>query len=79
MKFDEETLIELEDYINALSENVGLSPETEIDVYRAIARQRRKLKNQSPPDVSNWMECVEVQGKLIANGKNMVSWRTNTH
>lgn len=36
MELDETTLIEIQDYINALDEKVGLKPETVEDVREAI-------------------------------------------
>lgn len=45
MNFDEETLIEIEDYIQALDEQVGLKPETILDINRAITKQRKLVKN----------------------------------
>lgn len=51
MKFDEETLIEIEDYIQALDEQVGLKPETVIDINKAIGKQRGLVKKLAIPDV----------------------------
>lgn len=45
MKFDEETLIEIEDYIQALDEQVGLKPETMLDISSAISKERELVKN----------------------------------
>lgn len=45
MKLDETTLIEIQDYIDALDEKVGLKPETVEDVRKAIDRYRTELKN----------------------------------
>lgn len=42
MNFNKETLVEIEDYINALDERVGLKPETLKDVRRAISEQEKK-------------------------------------
>lgn len=45
MKLDETTLIEIQDYINALDEKVSLKPETMEDVRKAIDKHRTELKN----------------------------------
>ena len=45
MNFDEETLIEIEEYIQALDEQVGLKPETILDINKAITNQRKLVKN----------------------------------
>lgn len=45
MKLDETTLIEIQDYIAALDEKVGLKPETVEDVRKAIDKHRTELKN----------------------------------
>lgn len=45
MKFDEETLMEIEDYIQALDEQIGLKSETMQDIEKAINKQKNKLKN----------------------------------
>lgn len=42
MNLDETTLIEIQDYINALEEQVGLESETVKDIQRAISRYRTK-------------------------------------
>ena len=39
-----ETLSELEDYIEQLEENVGLTTETYLEVKKAISKERDKLK-----------------------------------
>lgn len=44
MILDEETLLEIEDYINHLEEVFGLKPETMEDFSKAISQQR-KLNN----------------------------------
>jgi len=44
MNFDEETLMEIEDYIQALDENVGLKVETIQDIAQAISEQRGLVK-----------------------------------
>ncbi len=38
-----ESLDELDDYINQLEENIGLTPKTAIEVYSAIDKQRKKI------------------------------------
>ena len=45
MNIDETTLIEIQDYINALDEKVGLKPETMADVRNALSKHKTKLKN----------------------------------
>lgn len=45
MNIDETTLIEIQDYINALDEKVGLKPETMADVRKAISKHKSELKN----------------------------------
>ena len=45
MNIDETTLIEIQDYINALDEKVGLKPETMADVRNAISKHKYELKN----------------------------------
>lgn len=45
MEIDETTLIEIQDYINALDEKVGLQPETMADVRKAISRHKAYLKS----------------------------------
>jgi hypothetical protein len=51
MIFDEVTLIEIEDYIQALDENVGLNPETIQDIAQAIFKQRKLIKKLTILDV----------------------------
>lgn len=45
IELDETTLIEIQDYINALDEKVGLKPETVEDVREAINKHRTEFKN----------------------------------
>lgn len=45
MKLDDTTLIEIQDYINALDEKVGLKAETVEDIRKAINKHRTELKN----------------------------------
>ena len=45
MNLDKTTLIEIQDYINALDERVGLKPETVEDVRNAIDKHKAELKN----------------------------------
>ena len=47
MIFDKETIIEIEDYIQALDENVGLKIETIRDIAQALNKQRKLFKNCS--------------------------------
>ena len=51
MNIDETTLIEIQDYINALDEKVGLKPETMADVRNAISKHKSELKNLRLGDV----------------------------
>jgi hypothetical protein len=44
MKLDYETLIEIEDYIEQLNEDVGLSSDTIDDIRKAIIKYKRKNK-----------------------------------
>jgi len=44
MNLDEETLMEIEDYVKYLDEKIGLKPETMIDVEKAINKYRLELK-----------------------------------
>lgn len=53
MNFDEVTLIEIEDYIQALDENVGLKVETIQDIAQAISKQRGLVKKLTIPVVIN--------------------------
>jgi hypothetical protein len=66
MNFDEETLLEIEDYINALDDNVGLMPGTLTDILNAINLQRKKLKTLTIPDVSKVKRevCLEKRKRL---------------
>ena len=65
MKFDEETLIEIEDYINALDESVGLESPTLIDIDKAIAKKRKELKKLTIQNVSlcAFSNCLEPVAK----------------
>jgi ribosomal protein L7/L12 len=51
MNFDEITLIEIEDYIQALDESVGLKVETIEDIRQTISKQRGLVKKLTIPDV----------------------------
>ena len=44
IKFDIETLIEIEDYIEQLNNDVGLKIETLLDVKRAICKAKNQIK-----------------------------------
>ena len=68
MNFDEVTLIEIEDYIQALDENVGLKVETIQDIAQAISKQRGLVKKLTIPDVvgrSEQLFCDCSQGKGV--------------
>jgi hypothetical protein len=56
MKLDETTLIEIQDYIDALDEKVGLKPETLEDVRTAIDKHKTELKELRIADVSRRSE-----------------------
>ena len=64
MNFDKETLIEIEDYIQALDEQVGLKPETILDINRAITKQRKLVKNINYDTVLEVVNCA-VCGKEL--------------
>jgi len=69
MNIDETTLIEIQDYINALDEKVGLKPETMADVRNAISKHKYELKNLRLADVVGQSEqfmCYEYD----LNGKS---------
>jgi hypothetical protein len=53
MKLDEKTLIEIEDYIQALDENVGLKIATIKDISQALNKHRGLRKKLIIPVVSN--------------------------
>lgn len=68
MNFDEETLIEIEDYINALHEQVGLGMNTRADIDKAIGKKRKELKNLTIPVVSDstldeLVQCADCNHK----------------
>ena len=63
MNFDEVTLIEIEDYIQALDENVGLKVETIQDIAQAISKQRGLVKKLTIPDVVGRSEQLCHCGK----------------
>ena len=44
MNIDEQTLVEIEDYVKYLEEKFGLKPETMDDISKAISIQRSELK-----------------------------------
>jgi hypothetical protein len=57
MNFDKETLIEIEDYIQALDESVGLKVETIQDIAQAINKQRGLVKKLTIPVVVKSFIC----------------------
>jgi hypothetical protein len=69
MKLDETTLIEIQDYINALDEKVGLKPETMEDVRKAIDKHLTELKNFRLVAVSGRSELL-VCGNCFNNHTN---------
>lgn len=68
MKLDETTLIEIQDYIDALDEKVGLKLETVEDVRKAIDRHRTELKNLRLVAVSGQV-CTCTTAKEIGYPK----------
>ena len=77
MKFDEETLIEIENYIQVLDEQVGLKPETVRDIEKAINKQKCKLKNCSiPPDIKS---LSDLDGKTIPVRFTVTKRHPNIH
>ncbi len=64
MNFDEETLMEIEDYIEALDENVGLKVETVQDIAQAINKQRGLVKKINYEPMLDAVNC-EVCGKEL--------------
>lgn len=63
MILDEVDLMELEDFINHLDETVGLSPETLLDVQKAISKRRSQFKKLSKSDVSQDSEQLPPHAK----------------
>lgn len=61
MNLDETTLIEIQDYINALDEKVGLKPETVEDIRSAIDKYRTELKNLYLVAVSKSLPSVPCE------------------
>ncbi len=59
MNIDEETLLEIEDYISALDEGFGLTAETMADIRKAI--QKRRVELQSC-DVCGSEDITEYSG-----------------
>ena len=72
MKFDEETLIEIEDYIQALDENVGLKVETVQDIAQAITKQRKLVKKINYDTVLDAVNCEVCGTKLSEQEKGRV-------
>ena len=71
MNFDEVTLIEIEDYIQALDENVGLKVETIQDIACAISKQRGLVKKLTIPAVvgqSEQLPCNHVEKLMQGDG-----------
>jgi len=48
IEFDQELLIEIQDYINELEEQVGLRPETMKDIEMAISNKMKELNKPAP-------------------------------
>ena len=61
MIFDETTLLEIEDYIQALDENVGLKIETIKDIAQAISKQRGLIKKLNIIKI----ECMKSKAELL--------------
>lgn len=81
MRLDEETLIEIDDYIEHLSETVGLSPDTVLDVKRAIEKYKRDnsknstimVKITSYPPLDTWaFYCYGQEFEVIDRGTHYV-------
>jgi hypothetical protein len=66
MNFDKETLIEIEDYIQALDEKVGLKVETIQDIAQAITKQRGLVKKLTIPDVVCSYLVLDETNKVVA-------------
>ena len=66
MNIDETTLIEIQDYINALDEKVGLKPETMADVRNAISKHKYELKNLRLADVVGQSEQLKPNGSYYS-------------
>lgn len=66
MELDETTLIEIQDYINALDDRVGLKPETIEDVRNAIDKHKSELKNLRLVAVSKSLPSDIEVGKAIS-------------
>lgn len=49
MRIDETTLIEIQDYINELDKQVGLSNETLDEIKIAISKHKKNLKSKYKP------------------------------
>ena len=65
MKLDETTLIEIQDYINALDEKVGLKSETVEDIQNAINKHKSELKNLR--DVINRRDQLILFAQFVQN------------
>lgn len=76
MNFDEETLIEIEDYIQALDEQVGLKPETILDINRAITKQWKLVKNINYDTVLDAVCCPKC-GKDEVETNSKGNWCIN--
>lgn len=68
MNLDEETLMEIEDYIKHLDEKIGLKAETMLDVEKAINRCRSELKNLHKANVIKSV-CEEHEWKYSNDGE----------
>ena len=68
MNIDETTLIEIQDYINALDEKVGLKPETMADVRNAISKHKSELKNLRLGDVVGRSEQLPCEHERTRAG-----------
>jgi hypothetical protein len=66
MKLEEKVLVRIEDYIQALDENVGLKIETIKDVAQAITKHRGLVKKLTKPVVKS----LKIENKM-----NFGNWK----
>jgi hypothetical protein len=68
MNFDEETLLEIEDYINELHEQVGLKIETLVDIEKCLSEKRKQLKKLTMQRVVNSVDCEHEEKPMQGDG-----------
>jgi len=61
----EETLEELEDHIKQLEETIGLTASTAIEIYKAINKERDKLKKLDIAHVVGRSEQLKCEHKFV--------------